>query len=153
MKKLLLVVLAVLLMISNIAMAETINLDDMSFAELKALYNKVVKELWAHEDLEYVEVPAGLYKIGTDIPAGKWEIHANPNAWLMQVRYGNKLDSSGTTISYSGSNSVSLTGTDCVFYNEGDRTFWTITLQNGYYIEVEETVYFRKPTAPAFKFN
>lgn len=152
MRKILLVVLALLLFVTP-ALADTIDLSGMSYAELKALQARVNNALWNHPNFECVEVPAGLYKIGTDIPSGRWEIHANPNAWLLTVRYGNKLNSTGTSIAYSGSDSKSLTGTDCVFYEEGDASYWTLTLQTGYYIEFEETVIFRKPSAPAFHFN
>lgn len=151
MKKLLLVLLAVLMLTP--AIADTIDLSGMSYIELKALQNQVIAALWAHDDLGSVEVPAGVYRIGDEIPAGRWEIHANPEAWLLRVRYGNKLNSTGTGVASSGSDSVSLTGTDSVFYSEGDQTYWLLTLREGYYLEVEETVYFRRPSAPAFRFN
>lgn len=151
MKKLLLVLLAVLLIVP--ATAETIDLSGMSYAELQALQAQVNAALWKHQEMEQVKVPAGVYKIGVDIPAGKWEIHANPEAWMLKVRYGTKLNSTGTGLLISGSDSVYLTGPESVFYDEGDQTFWTITLTNGYYLEFDETVYFRKPSKPSFRFD
>lgn len=152
MKKLLLVVLAVLLLTVP-AMAETIDLESMTWAQLKVLYSKIGLELWSREETQEVVVPAGIYKIGTDIPAGKWAIYPHPNLYVTMT-YGKELNSSGTGVSWvSGGDFKNVAGVQHWMYSEGKPDNWTITLKAGYYIEFDGTVIFRTPKAPAFQFN
>ena len=153
MRKILLVVLAILLMTPAFASAETIDLDSMTWAQLKVLYGKVANELWSREETQEVEVPAGIYKIGTDIPAGKWSIYPHPNLYV-SMTYGKELNSSGTSVSWLGSGDYKgFAGKNNWRYTEGEPDNWTITLKAGYYIEFDGTVIFRTPKAPTFKFN
>jgi len=70
MKKLLACVLA-LILIGCAALAE-IDLSSLSYEELVALRQQVDATLWASEEWQEVEVPAGVYIIGEDIPAGRY---------------------------------------------------------------------------------
>lgn len=129
------------------------NVMTMSYDDLIVLQRQTNYALWLSDEWEEVEVPAGLYKVGTDIPAGTYDIIAHPFAWV-DVDYGDTLKGTGTGISMWGEyDSCYLTGEQHAFYADGARTTWTITLQNGFYISFDQTVYFRKHTTPAFRFN
>lgn len=152
MKKLLALIL-VAMMVAFHASAENVNLDGMSVEQLQSLQDRIQKALWNHPDIEEVTVPAGLYQIGKDIPAGKWQIFALPSA-KAKIDYGSKLNSSKTSVSWvSSGDSKTVYGTRYWAYDEGDLTSWTLTLTTTYYIEFDSTVIFRKPIAPAFTFK
>ena len=72
MKKLILVLIALALLGSS-AVAE-IDLKGMSYDELVELRSQVDAALWASEEWNEVEVPAGVYIIGEDIPAGHYTV-------------------------------------------------------------------------------
>ena len=153
MRKLLLVALAVLMMIPALSTAETIDLDSMTWAQLRTLYTKVANELWSRDEMQEVVVPAGIYKIGTEIPAGKWAIYAHPNLYVT-ITYGKELNSSGTSVSWLGSGDYkNVKGKNYWTYDEGEPDNWTLTLKSGYYIEFDGTVIFRTPQVPMFQFN
>lgn len=72
MKKLLVCVLA-LILIGCAALAE-IDLSGMSFADLLDLRAQVDAAIFSSEEWNEVEVPAGVYIIGEDIPAGRYTV-------------------------------------------------------------------------------
>ncbi|MBQ9464322.1 MAG: hypothetical protein IJU67_03490 [Lachnospiraceae bacterium] len=71
MKRIVLLTLALLLMLPAIA---DVDLSGLSFDELAALRDRCQLEMMAREEWQEVTVPAGIYKIGRDIPAGHWTI-------------------------------------------------------------------------------
>lgn len=72
MKRFLMVVLC-LVFLSGSALAE-IELSGMSWSDLLDLHRKINLELFKRDEWQQVQVPTGMYKIGSDIPAGKWTI-------------------------------------------------------------------------------
>ena len=75
MKKLITLILALALILAPAAMAE-IDLSGMSFDELVALQKQVIAAIMQTDEWQEVEVPAGTYIVGDDIPAGRWTIKA-----------------------------------------------------------------------------
>lgn len=75
MKKLLLVALVACLLFSCAA-ADGVDLSAMSFDDLVSLRNAVTAELMARPEWQRVQVPAGRWIIGEDIPAGYYAISA-----------------------------------------------------------------------------
>lgn len=73
MKKLLCLALAALLLLPVMAIAET-DLTSMSFEELVALQKSVVKEIMSRPEWKEVEVPNGNWKVGEDIPEGRYSV-------------------------------------------------------------------------------
>ena len=69
MKKLVAIILMICLFIPC-AFAEEIDLSSLSFAELKALQQRVEAEMVKRPEWKGVAVPIGCWRIGTDIPAG-----------------------------------------------------------------------------------
>ena len=73
MKKLLAVAL-VLCLLAPFAVAEEMDLSELSFAELTALLHRIQAEMITRSEWKGVEVPIGCWRIGTDIPAGSYSI-------------------------------------------------------------------------------
>ena len=76
MKRTIAMVIVFLLVLSDITFAE-VDLSGMSYDELVILKDRIDKTIWDSQEWQEVTVPQGLYKIGEDIPAGKWTILAS----------------------------------------------------------------------------
>ncbi len=72
MKRALALILA-LLLIGSAALAE-IDLSGLSYDELLELREQVNLAIWNSESWHEIEVPAGVYIIGEDIPAGRYDL-------------------------------------------------------------------------------
>ena len=68
MKKALVILLV--LMVCVCAYAESIDLSGMNYDELLDLRQAVEMAIWNSDGWQEVEVPAGIYVIGEDIPEG-----------------------------------------------------------------------------------
>lgn len=78
MKKLFsLLMVFVLLLQIPIVMAE-VDISGLSYEELVSLVNEAQLQMMKTEKWQEVEVPAGTYLIGRDIPAGHWTIKVVP---------------------------------------------------------------------------
>lgn len=92
MKKILVMILAVCLLIP-IASAEDIDISGLSFDQLVALKERINLALFESDEWQEVTVPQGIWKVGKDIPAGKWRITAVQAAdGVTYVQYGSALD-------------------------------------------------------------
>lgn len=91
-----------------------------------------------------VTVPAGLWVVGEDIPAGMWEIHARPDDYTIVI-VGNELNGAGTSVTLFGDVYISeyLTGEDNWMYDKGDKTYFSVELKNGYYVDLNSAVVFK----------
>ena len=96
MKKLFAVLVALALCLPLSCLAE-VDLSQMTFDDLVALKDQINLAIWSSEEWQEVEVPAGLYEIGIDIPAGKWTIRA-ADEMKANVKWGTDLDESGVDI-------------------------------------------------------
>ena len=138
MKKWLVILTVFLLFFPFAAMAE-IDLSGMSFDELVALQEQVELAIWNSEEWQAVTVPAGVYGVGTDIPAGKWTIQASDGVYAT-IMWGDVLDASGVNLDYSGDiyeyewiSSPTYSG-----YTEGsDKTEVTYDLADGQFFIVD----------------
>ena len=133
--------------------AGSIDLSGMSLSELIDLSKQITMAMWKTEEWQEVTVPAGLYQIGVEIPAGKWTITAVPEAYSAKVTIGTNLDDNGNSISWLGSESNNLYGVENWAYNESKMNSWTVTLVDGQYIELESTVVFTPYAGPSFTFK
>lgn len=155
MKKLFSLFLAIcLLTIPVLSLSESIDLSGLSLADLVKLQERVTMAMWKTEEWQEVTVPAGLYQVGKEIPAGKWTITASPKASLATVTVGSKLDESGLSISWGGSyESVILEGKESWLYNKSSRNSWDVTLTDGLYINLEAAMVFTPYAGPSFSFK
>lgn len=96
MKKLLCFLASVLILVSSaMAAPETIDLETMSFDELKALESRLIMALWHSPEATYAYVPAGAYLIGEDIMPGEWTLTAMAGEFTT-VKIVEKVDRTGT---------------------------------------------------------
>ena len=78
MKKLIVLIL-ILSLVPLAVLADVPDVSGLSFDELLTLREQVNLALWSCQEWHEVEVPAGFYSIGRDIPAGHWTITPAPD--------------------------------------------------------------------------
>ena len=88
--------LALILAMSVTAAAE-IDLSGMSWQELIDLRADIMKEQMIRDEWQEVEVPQGLWKVGEDIPAGKWTIRCTVGR-CTSIHVGSKLTQGRNTV-------------------------------------------------------
>lgn len=85
MKKFVASVLTLLLLLSTVALAE-IDISSLSFDELLALNTQVQLALFKEKSMiDGVEVPAGTYVVGEDIPSGSYKVECTGGAYSMAM--------------------------------------------------------------------
>lgn len=84
MKKIALILLAICILSAS-ALAAPIDLSSLSFNELVALHNEVFAAIMQCDEFKEVKVPAGEYRIGTDIPAGEYTLTTDEIIALITV--------------------------------------------------------------------
>ena len=100
---------------------------------------------WASSDWQEVQVPAGLYKVGVEIPAGKWTV-SKGKEWA-QIKIGSKLVVSGNEVSSSSKDYYTV-------QINNDVPSQTIQFQDGMYVEIYNAgLTFTPATGPSFKFK
>lgn len=90
MKRFLALVFCFLLLLACSVQAESIDLSGYSFEELLILQQRVNTALFESPEWKEVEVPMGVWDVGKDIPAGRWELRKSPNStgyWASVVFY------------------------------------------------------------------
>ena len=92
MKRILTVILALVLLCPS-ALAD-VDLTGMSFDELVALRDRIDLAIFSSAEWQQVEVPAGVWTIGEDIPEGHWTITLAYES-LGNVFYVDRLDDFG----------------------------------------------------------
>jgi len=92
-KKILVLALALALFCSSAA-AESDSLAELSFNELVMFRQYLSMYLMSRPEFKHVTVPEGIYKIGTDIPAGDWNI-ISVSGEQSTISYFEKLDQYG----------------------------------------------------------
>ena len=106
------------------------------------------------DEWQEVEVPQGVYKIGEDIPAGKWTIRP-VNGGHTYVYWGDMLKPSGLSLSGSGKiyEYANLYSKTHEWYRTDDQTEITFDMQDGQYFIVDMGVAVFTPYAGAPKLN
>ena len=131
-------------------------LSALSYSELVALQREINLTIWESDTWQSVTVPEGLWKIGVDIPAGKWVIHPYPKNMLI-LTYGAEIEADGNGVNYwssSGGFHKYVYGEGHSFLDEGEAPYITVTLQNGYYLDISGTsVTFEPYIPPTFTFK
>lgn len=100
MKKLIAACLALLMVLSiSFVFAESIDLSSLSFDELATLETRIIKAMMSKPEYKETKVPVGVYKVGEDIPAGKWTISGIEYSGV--ITWGTGLDEYGVEIPYN----------------------------------------------------
>lgn len=95
MKKLILLVLALMLCAS--ALAE-VDLSGLTFDELVDLRDRAQRAMWDCEEWQEVTVPQGIWRVGEDIPFGHWTVTPamNTTYGFTNITYCGALDETGS---------------------------------------------------------
>ena len=91
--------LIVLALLCPVVLAEDVDLSGMSFEDLLDLRAAVDRAIWASDGWQEVEVPAGVYVIGEDIPAGRWTVSPSSRMSTFTL-YPQKSDYTDNTYDY-----------------------------------------------------
>lgn len=126
---------ALILAITPAACAEW-DLSGMSFNELVALKDQINLAIWNSDKWQEVEVPQGIYKVGSDIPAGKWTIKAPAGGYTV-VKIGSQLDENGMDVNYRGE-SKAMCGENYTGYAPNNACdFWTVEIREDQYVSIK----------------
>lgn len=141
MKRITVLVLAALLLFCltlSSSYAEDIDLSSLSYDELITLQSKLSLEIMQRPEFKAVKVPPGAYKVGVDIPAGKWTITASEGA--CEVYWGKALDEYGVEIPWG----------DRIDYLDDWGSYSTVswTLVEGTYIVINRKAVTFTPYVP-----
>lgn len=137
MKKLLLVLLSLLMAFP--VFAEDIDLSGLSYAELVALKDRINLAMWQSAEWQEVTVPQGIWVVGEDIPAGNWMISAVKRN-CAHIYYGDEISSNGAKVSATSIGKYYykiLSGPDSIFTGDGELSYIFLTLQDGWYFQIE----------------
>lgn len=74
MKKLITIILIMTLAVPALAMADLPDISWLTYDELIQLKDKINLAMWNSQEWQEVTVPPGLWKIGEDIPEGRWNL-------------------------------------------------------------------------------
>ena len=127
------ITLALVLSLAPAAFAD-VDLSGMTFDELVALRDQIDLAIWNSQEWQEVEVPQGVWRVGEDIPAGKWTIRAvsGGNAY---VKVGNELKDGGTDV--KSKYTLDIYAPDHRYYTEGkNMTEGTAELEAGQYVSI-----------------
>ena len=145
--------LALILTAATMAAAEGFDLSGLSWQELIDLKNQITLEQFNRDDWQEVEVPAGVWKVGEDIPAEKWVISCKSASYIMVV-ICEDLDATGMSHGKGNWEYFFIYNPDHRNYSEGDMTSYTITLTAGTYVIVDNgSATFTAPTGTPFTFK
>lgn len=138
MKKIACILLAVALMGCLVlpVCAEDIDLSSLSWEELLELKAAITMEQLTRDEWEEVEVPQGVYKVGEDIPAGKWTITCKTGRYC-DFGFGDRLEADGHSLSWSGVHDYALIYKDAG--SDGKQTEYTFDAKDGYYIIIDDS--------------
>ena len=144
MRKFFVGLILVLLAASVLSVSADYDLSSLSYTDLQNLVAQAQREMMTRSEFQTVTVPAGLYTIGVEIPAGKW--HIEKGASYNFVTIGSELNSNKNEIAYSRDK----------YYVSLDKDMPSIdmTLVSGMYIWIENgPVIFSTPTGVSFSFK
>lgn len=95
MKRVFVVLLSALLLFPFASsMSDNIDLPQLTFDDLVELRDQLNLAIWNSDEWQEVTVPAGIWVVGKDIPAGCWTIRPYPNTYT-SVTYCDRLDEYG----------------------------------------------------------
>lgn len=137
MKKLIASVCALVLTLAMAVPAAALDIDlsGLSWQELIDLRAAIMKEQLSRDEWQEVEVPQGLWKVGEDIPAGKWTIRCTMGR-STHIYVGDKLEKNNTAVDLTGSTA----GVWKFVYREteaGEMHEFSIDLIEGTYVQID----------------
>ena len=117
-----------------------VDISGLTYDQLLALQKEVQAALWASPEWKEIRVPAGVYRIGEEIPAGRYAITAEKFGWL----YLGNLNRDKTAVDDSA-----FADFNQALIDDGETVTWT--LPEGKYLQLEIPAVFTLP--PSFSIN
>lgn len=117
------------------ACAEEIDLTALTWEELLELKSAITLEQLTRDEWEEVEVPQGVYKVGEDIPAGKWTITCKTGR-SCYFEFGEALREDGHSVSWRGTHDLVYIYKDAG--SDGKQTEYTFEAKDGHYIIIND---------------
>ena len=152
MKKLLTLILALALILPAAAMADLQDLRDMTFLELVTMKAAINRILWEKPEWKKVEVKAGVWEIGKDIPEGHWTVSAKPGT-TTQIFYCERVKPVELRPDHSGqSHTTVIAANDSVFAGDAPEQY-SYDMKEGCFFICDDTVIFTPYTGPDFTFE
>ena len=137
MKRHIALVLVLLLVLSLPSMSRAENkYEGYTLDQLQTEYLAILEAMWKTKEWQKVEVPAGVYQVGVEIPAGEWTL-SNDNYFMVVV--GSNLNATKTGVERSNVKAHE------VIEIEDYKNGWTVKLVNGDFLEIGKVVYFTVP--------
>lgn len=149
MRKVAAIFLAVALMASLCGAVAEVDFSGMTFDELMQAQEQLLSALWASDGWDVVTVPAGVYKIGRDIPAGRWLLSmTEDNQSYVALNIGVAVAADGVSIDNKSDHACeSLTRSD-----GSTSVIWELKADT--YLVIENgPVVFSRPTAQSLGFG
>ena len=147
MKKLIAIILIVCMTIP-FASAEDVDLTGMSYDQLVALKDRINLAIWNSQEWQEVTVPQGVWIVGSDIPAGTWDVKCGTDGYA-DVYYGDELRDDGVSVKINERFYHEIVvSPDYRRYEAGkDRDVLTIDIREGDYVVIEDSSVIFMPTA------
>ena len=143
MNKVFSLLLAVLLALVVPAAAEDIDLSGLSFDQLVVLREQLNLAIWNSQEWQEVTVPAGIWIIGEDIPAGHWSIRVAGQSDIILVSYFDKLDEQGLDLARGAYLFNQKIATPCLSaFGEVNAESVDIDMQSGWFFKCSGAVIF-----------
>lgn len=129
--------LAIVMALSAAAFADGIDLSALTWEELLELKAAITLEQWSRDEWEEVEVPQGVYKVGEDIPAGKWTVTCKYGT-SSTISWCEKLDSTGHDVDIWGLyDMANVKNPNHKWTDKNDRLEYTFDAIEGHYIIID----------------
>lgn len=142
MRKWILCLLLVFLFVSTTGLAESqIDIGSMTFDELVELKQQIELAIFESDGWQEVTVPAGIYEVGVDIPAGRWTI-APVDGQTASVAMGTSLAQGGAELDeYLAIEQITSPNDSYAKYNTIEKVSWTLEEGTYFYISDANVIF------------
>lgn len=142
MKKLIAIIMALVLIVPAAALGDLPDISGLSFDELVELKNNIQLAMWNCEEWQEVRVPAGVWKVGEDIPVGHWAIsivdHGMTTVWYCEM-----VDEIGKPVTWGAKYTYKqVASTDFKAFNETYDHVIDFDAKEGWYFIFDKAVTF-----------
>ena len=90
--KRLITIIIILALVPVVALSDIPDISNLTYEELVQLKDQINLAMWNSSDWQEVLVPAGVWKVGEDIPAGHWTIRVASEQQLFYIYVFDKID-------------------------------------------------------------
>lgn len=143
MKKIISLSVAIILTICILAnaAASDIDISGLSFSDLLELQQKINLAIFACDEWKEVEVPMGVWDVGKDIPAGRWQLSCGDKYKKTHIALYAERYTDGSPNKWRGSNDIK------------NGEFMVLDFSDGYVIEITDGTAIFKRYVPSFNFD